>query len=228
MERKAKTRVLEVHSAVRNDILTGRLLPGERLSPAVMAQQYGVSLSVVREALTRLAEQGMVVSQPQQGFQVMPLSREDLMDLTTTRLDIETLALRRSVQRGDVEWRSRLVAAHYVLENTEQFAQQDPPVLSEDWARAHHDFHALLLSACGSQRLLEIAETLRDSAEVYRRWSSPLGNRTSRDIAAEHRAILEAVQAGEPDVAAARLSAHISHTTDVLLKHVEAEADEGA
>lgn len=228
MERKAKTRVLEVHSAVRQDILTGRLLPGEKISPSVMAQRYGVSLSVAREALTRLGEQGMVVSLPQQGFQVMPLSREDLIDLTSTRLDIETLAVRRSVQRGDVEWRSRLVAAHYVLENTEQYAQLDPPLLSEDWARAHHDFHEVLLSACGSSRLLEFAESLRDSAEVYRRWSSPMGAGVNRDIGAEHRAILEAVQVGDADLAATRLAEHIAHTTQVVLEHGEATVAEEA
>ena len=77
--RKEKTRVLEVYSSIRREILNGRLRPGEKLGPAVLSQQYGVSLSVVREALTRLAEQGLVVSQPQQGFQVTPISREDLI-----------------------------------------------------------------------------------------------------------------------------------------------------
>jgi DNA-binding GntR family transcriptional regulator len=218
-EPKAKTRVLEVHSAIRRNILNGRLRPGEKLSPSVLAQEYGVSLSVVREALTRLAEQGLVVSQPQQGFQVTPISREDLLDLTATRLDIETLALGRSVERGDVEWRSELVAAHYVLEHTPQFENADPPVLREEWARAHQVFHAQLLRACGSVRLLEIAESLRDSAELYRRWSSPIGGDTKRDIAGEHRGILEAVQAGDAELAVARLSAHIEHTTSVLLDH---------
>jgi DNA-binding GntR family transcriptional regulator len=208
-----------VHSAVRRDILNGRLLPGEKLSPSALAQQYGVSLSVAREALTRLGEQGLVISQPQQGFQVIPLSREDLLDLTATRLDVETLAVRRSVELGDVEWRSRLIAAHYVLEHTEQLEEVDPPVISEQWARAHHDFHELLLSACGSKRLLEIAESLRDSAEVYRRWSSPLGGRNGADIAGEHRQILEAVQSGDAERAAAELAGHISHTTDVLIRH---------
>lgn len=216
---KAKTRVLEVHAAVRRTILNGRLRPGERLGPSVLAQEYGVSLSVVREALTRLAEQGLVVSQPQQGFQVTPISKQDLLDLTSTRLDIETLALRRSVERGDVGWRSGVVAAHYVLESTIQYESVDPPILNEGWARAHQTFHAELLAACGGTRLLEFAKSLRDSAELYRRWSSPIGGDTERDIAGEHRDILHAVQALDADLAARLLAAHISHTTDVLLDH---------
>jgi len=219
MERRPKTRSAEVYTSVRTAILNGQFLPGSRLGPSVLSQQYGVSLSVVREALTRLAEQGLVVAQPQLGFQVVSISREDLLDLTSVRLDIETLALRRSVDQGDVEWRSGLLAAHYVLEHTPQYDPPDNPSLNEDWARAHAVYHAQLLSACGSLRLLEIANSLRDSADLYRRWSQPIGGDTSRDIAGEHRSILEAVQDGDANLASERLAAHISHTTNVLLNH---------
>ncbi len=219
VEGRAKTRVLEVHASIRHSILNGRLRPGEKLGPAVLAQEHGVSVSVVREALTRLAEQGLVSSQPQHGFQVVPISREDLLDLTSVRLDIETLALRRAVERGDVEWRSGLVAAHYRLEHTVQFETLEPPTMNEDWARAHAAFHHHLLVACGSARLLDIAESLRDAADLYRRWSSPIGGDTHRDIVGEHRAIFEAAQAGDSERAVQTLSEHIAHTTNVLLKH---------
>lgn len=219
-ERKAKTRSEEVYSAVRVAILNGLYTPGEKLSPSVLSQEFGVSLSVVREALTRLAQQGLVVSQPQIGFQVTPISREDLLDLTSVRLDIETLALRRSVENGDLEWRSELLAAHYVLEHTPQHVEEEGRrIHSEDWQRAHALYHERLLAGCGSTRLLEIASSLRDSADLYRRWSEPIGGDVTRDIAGEHRAILEAVQAGDPDLAVEKLAAHISHTTNVLLKH---------
>lgn len=217
--RVQKTRVLEVHASVRSDILHGRLRPGERLGSSVLSTQYGVSLGVVREALTRLGEQGLVVSQPQQGFQVTPISLEDLLDLTSVRLDIETLALRRSVERGDVAWRSVLVAAHYVLEHTARYDDLEPPTMNEDWATAHKAFHHQLISACGSVRLLEIAESLRDSADLYRRWSSPIGGDTGREIVGEHQAIFDAVQAGDADRAVDELHQHIAHTTKVLLKH---------
>lgn len=217
---RPRTRVAEVHAEIRDAILGGRLKPGERLSPGVIAQDSGVSLSVVREALTRLAEQGLVLARPRQGFQVIDLSREDLLDLTATRLDIETLAARRSVERGDVGWRADVLAAHYKLEHTPQFVEgSTPPVLTEEWARAHEEFHHLLLAACGSNRLLDIAETLRTAAEVYRRWSTPMAGTAKRDIAGEHRAILEAVQAGDAELAAKNLATHISHTTDVLIEH---------
>lgn len=206
---------------MRRDILGGVLRPGARLSPHALAEQHGVSLGVVREALTRLGEQGLVVSQPQQGFQVVPLSRDDLLDLTSVRLDLETLALRRSVELGDVVWRSNVIAAHHILQRTPPWDPDragDPMAVNEDWARAHQHFHLLLLSACGSRRLLEIAEGLRDAAEVYRRWSTPIAG-GKRDVDGEHRAILDAVAEGNVDVAVAALARHIAHTTDVLIDH---------
>lgn len=215
-ELRAPTRSVHVHGEVRRDILGGVLRPGSRLSPLTLAERYGVSLGVVREALTRLGEQGLVLSQPQLGFQVLPLSRADLLDLTSVRLDLEPLALRRSVEQGDVEWRSRLIAAHHVLERTP--SHDVDGAFNEEWPVAHRAFHLQLLAGCGSRRLVEIASTLRDAAEVYRRWSTPLGSEP-RDVAGEHRAILEAVEAGDPDLAAERLARHIAHTTDVLIEH---------
>jgi DNA-binding GntR family transcriptional regulator len=185
-----------------------------------LAAEYGVSLGVVREALTSLAEQGLVVSQPHHGFQVTPISRADLLDLTSVRLDIETLALRRSVLTGDVEWRTALVAAHYRLEHTQQTEPGvEPIVMSEDWVRAHKVFHDQLLSACGSRRLLEMAESLREAADLYRRWSVPIGRDRPRDVVSEHRELFHAAQGGDADLAVQHLVEHISRTTDVLLEH---------
>lgn len=224
---RAKTRSEEVYAAVRREILAGRLRPGERLGPAVFAERLGVSLGVVREALTRLAEQGLVVAQPQIGFQVAPVSAEDLLDLTAVRIDVETLALRRAVESGDVSWESALVGAHHVLERTAQYLPDDPLVYTEEWARAHADYHEALLSACGSPRLLEIANSLRDSSELYRRWSQPDGAADTRDIAGEHRGILDAVLSRDADRAVSALRAHIQYTTDVLLELEFGEAAAG-
>jgi DNA-binding GntR family transcriptional regulator len=106
----------EGQDAGRREILRGALPLGERLSPSAMAQEYGVSLSVVREALTRLAEPRVLAAAARvHGHHDLA---GDLLDPTSVRIDIETLALRRSVANGDVEWRTALVAAHYRIEQT--------------------------------------------------------------------------------------------------------------
>ena len=221
--RVMKTLNGEIFARVRSDILAGHLRPGARLRPAELAQEHSVSLSVVREALTRLAEQELVDWVPQTGFRVAPLSVEDLKDLTNVRLDIEVLAIRYAVQRGDVTWEGRVLAAHHVLERTPQFDPDDPDRFTEEWVEAHANFHNMVLSGCDSRRLIDIAAGLRDGAELYRRWSHALTHDYDRDIPAEHRSVLKAVLERDEAAAVQALQEHIRHTTDVLLDDVEAE-----
>jgi DNA-binding GntR family transcriptional regulator len=218
-----KTLNAEIFARVRSDILAGHLRPGARLRPAELAQEHSVSLSVVREALARLAEQELVDWVPQTGFRVAPLSVEDLKDLTDVRLDIEVLAIRYAVQRGDVTWEGRVLAAHHVLERTPQFDPDDPDRFTEEWVEAHANFHNMVLSGCESRRLIDIAAGLRDGAELYRRWSHALTHDYDRDIPAEHRSVLKAVLERDEAAAVQALQEHIRHTTDVLLDDVEAE-----
>ncbi|MBD0424630.1 GntR family transcriptional regulator [Streptomyces sp. TRM S81-3] len=207
----------DVRARLRADILSGRLLPGYRLKFPELGTRYDASVSVLREALVRLAEQGLVRSEPHQGFVVTPLSREQLWELTEARVELETLVLRRSVVEGDLAWESRLVAAHHTLERTPYTAEGDDQRVDDDWATAHAAFHEALLAGCTNQRLLRMALGLRDEAELYRRWSQPLGDEPGRDLTGEHRALLEAALTRDPDAAAAALCAHVRHTTELLL-----------
>ncbi|WP_375002493.1 FCD domain-containing protein [Aeromicrobium sp. CTD01-1L150] len=219
---RASTEV--VHSRMRADVLAGVYSPGEKLKFADLCERYAASVAVVRESLTRLVEQGLAVSEPRIGFRVTPLSLEDLLDLTATRCDIEGLALGHAVDRGDVEWESRLVAAHHVLERTPLLADDDPPRVSDQWEAAHAAFHAALIEGCGSQRLLCMTESLRDASELYRRWSRPFDK--DRDVAAEHRGLLEAALARDADLAVTRLRDHFGRTAEILQEHLIDRTDE--
>ena len=90
----ATTRNGEALIRLRADILAGRVIPGQKLAFADLCSRYGVSVGVIREALSRLVEQGLVSSTPQQGFSVAAISRTDLHHLTEARCEIESLALR--------------------------------------------------------------------------------------------------------------------------------------
>ena len=112
------TRAEHVHATLKTEILGGVLLPGTRLRVVELAERFSVSQTVVREALTRLAEQRIVEASPQQGYRVAPLTLADLNALTETRVHIEGLALRLAVVRGDVSWETEVVAAHHQLTRT--------------------------------------------------------------------------------------------------------------
>ena len=105
----AKTLAEDIYQRIRSDILGGRLVVGQRLKLASMAADYGVSLNIVREALSHLASDKLVKTQPQQGFSVTALTAEELQDLTFVRVSIESLALARAIEHGGVDWEAALL-----------------------------------------------------------------------------------------------------------------------
>jgi DNA-binding GntR family transcriptional regulator len=212
-----------VYARLRADILGGQLRPGQRLPFATLCVQYGTSVGVLREALARLTEQGLVLNEPQHGFRIASVSAADLMDLTTARCEVESAVARSAVTSGDLAWESQLVAAHHVLAGTPQRLPGDPKQFNDAWAQAHRDFHTTLLDGCPSPRLRSIAASLRDAAELY--WQPslrPIGHETRRDVGSEHQHILDAVVARDHDQVVNLLQAHIRRTTEVLLNNNEA------
>lgn len=179
-------------------------------------------MSVIREALVRLAEQHLVVLLPNQGFRVAEISREDLINLTELRIMLEGLALRRSIEHGDMEWEAKVVSTHHVLERAELHREGEPGTTAE-WSAAHAAFHDALGTACGSPRMIAMVRGLRDSSELYRQLSGAGGAEAKRDIPAEHRELMELACDRRADEAVAALERHFQRTTDLLLQAVLAE-----
>lgn len=218
----ATTRALLVHAQLREDVLAGVLLPGQRLRLVELAGRFSASQSVIREALTRLAEQGLAVATPQQGFRVTPLSISELDELTDARVEIETLVLSRAVRRGDLEWESSIVAAHHQLANTPKTAITGE--LNSAWFSAHERFHQQMLRGCGNNRLYAVAISLRDAASPYRRWSHPIGHDHERDVDLEHHQLLDAVLARDETASANLLAQHIQSTSNSLRSVAERDS----
>ena len=106
------TRTEEVYAVLRADLLNCVFTPGQKLKVLDLAERFGVSQSVIREALLRLTEQDLLVAEPQRGVRVRDLSVDDIAALTEARVLVETQALRWSIARGDLSgrplyWRSR-------------------------------------------------------------------------------------------------------------------------
>jgi DNA-binding GntR family transcriptional regulator len=208
------TRTGEVYEALRTDILNTRIEPGSKLKIAELGTRFGVSLSVVREALTRLGAHGLVVANPQRGFSVIELSINDLDDLTNTRMQIEPMAMRDAVVHGGLTWEQGVVSAHHRLERTEVYL--GPDRVNPEWLDAHRAYHQALVVGGSSPRLRAIANALRDNAELYRMWSRTWAHDVDRDLAAEHRAIMTAAINADADAAAEALSEHIARTAAAI------------
>ena len=114
----ANTRTEEVYDSLRSDLLNGTIAPGDKLKLVELATRFAVSQSVVREALTRLTEQGLVIATPQRGFRVRELSVRDIAELTEARIQIESITLQMAIERGDMRWETDVLTTHHILERT--------------------------------------------------------------------------------------------------------------
>ena len=215
-EERPRSLTSAVQERLRADILSTRLLPGQKLHIAGLAKQFSVSLAAVREALSRLVADGLVQASDQRGFRVSPVSLADLKDVTQTRIDIEGLALRRSIERGDLMWLTSVEAAWDSLKAVPHRYPDDPTVHYEEWVVRHRLFHRALVNACGSPWMLGFRDVLHEQSERYRRLSIRREVGRPRDVEAEHAAIAEATLKRDADAAVAALSHHFSITMEFV------------
>jgi DNA-binding GntR family transcriptional regulator len=207
------------YEGLRADLLACRILPGAKLKIQELCSQFSVSLGAIREALSRLTSEGLVVAEPQRGFRAAPISAADLTDLTMVRIEIDSLCLKRAIASGDVGWESHLVAATHRLARTPERVPEDPARSNDAWAEAHAAFHLALMEGCGSPWLLHLHALLYAQSERYRRLSVPFAA-NGRDVNAEHQAIVVAALARDSKTAVRLLAAHLQATTRILLDAV--------
>lgn len=216
MKTKGETRAGDVLLRIRDDILTCRLTPGEKLRFEALKDRYEVSFSTLREALSRLTEEGLVLSEGQRGFSVAPVSVSDLHDLTNARVLLDRELMRLSMQYGDDSWEAGILAGYHRMERLEQ-RLGETYYLDEEWSVLHSRFHMALVSASGSPLLLEMRQKLFDRAHRYRRMSSQFRSHW-RPKDAEHKAIRDAVLDRSPE-ALDLIERHIRETTDNVLTY---------
>lgn len=212
----AMTLAEKAYDALRRDIVTGALKPGQPLRMAQLSQRYDMGFSPLREALNRLQAERLVTSVALKGFSVASLSMEEMWDATQTRILIEGRALRLSIERGGDEWEAGIVGALHAL-----LLQAARSTASEADARLlearHHAFHQALLSACGSGWLMEFFQRLYLESERYRHpMLAPRPGEQARDVQAEHEALARATLSRDADLASALLADHYRRTAQRL------------
>jgi len=211
------------YSLLRQDIIAGTFAPGLPLRLAQLQAKYDIGFSPLREALTRLTAERLVMAESMRGFRVAPLSREDLRDTMGTRIFIETEALRRSIEFGDYDWEARVVSTLHALGRQLTRNEPDDPENLEALEERHRDFHFALVSASGSRRLEQIIDSLYLGSVRYRLLRPPKGSALpKRNLAAEHGAIAEAAISRNAQLASDLLSAHYRLTQESLeAAHIE-------
>lgn len=229
MSQSTKPQAIGAYDLLRQEILHGTLMPGERLRVADLNNRYDLGLTPIREALVRLASEGLIVSENHRGARVREATVGELHDLIRTRQEIERLCLTEAIARGDAAWEGEIMRAYHVLSRAPMPSDGGDYEAAALWEGHHRAFHFALVSACGSHWLLQFWNTLADHSERYRklrllRRSDP--DAGVRDINAEHARIMEAVIARDTATAVALMNTHISATGAAVRKLIEAGTPE--
>ncbi|MBX3708870.1 MAG: FCD domain-containing protein [Gammaproteobacteria bacterium] len=213
-----ETFVDKIFESIQEDIISNRLLPGQRLHIAQLAEQYNVGSGPIREALSRLLATELVVTISQKGFRVASISQADLNDIYKTRAYIESLALRLSIENGNDEWEANILAAYHRLSKFELEHKIKNTDDYKEWENRHRGFNLALINACNLQYLLRIQSQLYNLTERYRRQWLMAGIKQTDGLhyAKEQKRIMDAALARNVETAAKLLYKHYENAVKVI------------
>ena len=211
----------QIAAALRQDIVTGRLAAGMRLRQVEIAQRFGVSTTPVREAFALLQSDGLVRIDTHRGVTVFLPTMPDLIEHYEIRRALEMLAVEKAAERFQAEDAPALAA---ILD--EMRATSDPA----RYVERNQAFHLRLYRLSGRLRLVTMIEDLRNASLAYNHlYAAADVPRDAERLDAEHREILAACLAGDPERAAAAVRDHISQTILHIMRLLEAgeKTDQG-
>lgn len=207
----------QVFEALEGDILSGRLQPGESLNEQKLSDQMQVSRTPVREAIRMLEQTGLVEVTPHRGAVVLGISNEDFKDISTIRMYVEGLSAR---------WAAEHITPQQLQELTELVELQEFYLMKGRVTQINDldsHFHQRIYQASGSRTLSHILSELHHMIQWFREESFRAEGRAEKAVA-EHRQILEAVAAGDGELAERLMVAHIEKAKENIL-HLMAERD---
>lgn len=209
LEHKTISLAEQVFERLENDILTGKYHRGQVLTELKLVTDLGVSRTPVREALHRL-EQEHIIEITQKGIHILGVTEQDLKDIFAVRLRIEGMASYFAAENMTSE---QLAELKETLELQEFYVmKQDPEHIKTMDSR----FHQLIYRYCGSAVLNDTLLPLHKKVQKYRR-ASVEDNSRAQQSAQEHRAIFEAIEAGNADLAEKYTTQHIANAADHIL-----------
>ncbi len=217
------TEAYRVYLSLRRDIRSGLVEPCQRLRTEWLKSTYKASTSPLREALARLNAEHYVTAEGKRGFRVTDLDHNEYLSLIDLRHDVESSALRKSIDARTEDWEGRVLLAHHSLTKAriENLSDLDKVENRED---RHRRFHLELLSGCNSSWLLRICDQLSSHAERYRRVllrGTTIAPSYFDAVDGEHRDLFDYAMDGDADSAVDLLVKHRERSTIAVLNALE-------
>ncbi|HHF98072.1 MAG TPA: GntR family transcriptional regulator [Candidatus Aerophobetes bacterium] len=202
----------KVYKSLKKQIINEKLKPGERLLDTELASEFGVSRTPVREALTRLSNEGLVEIIPRRGVYVKRLNEKDIREIYQIRKVLEGLATKEATLFIDEKQLQRL---SFLLEKAEQ------SLSSENWKACMEfdiELHGMIISNCQNDRLISIMHNLSTLVHAFRMRLARDKER-ARQALKEHKAILEAIKARDAEKAKKMMMEHIEKAKERIFNY---------
>ncbi|MBN9083138.1 MAG: hypothetical protein BGP04_02940 [Rhizobiales bacterium 62-17] len=212
------TNSLRVYQELAQQILSGTLPPGHKLEEKVLAEQFGVSRTPVREALRELGARGLVDFTPRRGGVVATIGIPQLADMLEAECEIEGLCARLAAQRMTALDKGNLLEIH------RQAMQLGNARSEATYRRLNNEFHDLICEGARNQTVATTARELRERLAAFRQsQSSTLKERMERSNE-DHEAIVQAILAGQPEAAYEAMRKHNARLSSDVLRQLSRKA----
>jgi GntR family carbon starvation induced transcriptional regulator len=216
------------YEGVRRLILSGTVAPGEKLPLERLASQLGMGTTPLREALSRLAVEGLVIGHRQRGYWAASVSRAEFDEITDLRLDLEPKALALSIKKGDMNWEGRVVAAFHQLSRVTKRLAGEGAAAAAEWETKNKAFHVALIDSCANAWLLRFTSMLFEQSERYRHMSIAARAVPPPASELEHQELMRAALDRNVELAVRLLKEHIEQSADAGKKAIFPEPVAGA
>jgi DNA-binding GntR family transcriptional regulator len=205
------------HAAIRESIVSGSFVMGQRLVETQLASDLGMSRAPIREALQRLAKEGLVVERAHQGAFVSEFSSTDVVDIYNVRLGLEVAAMRLFMKRG--------ADTRPLRDCIEQMSRSADRGDIAGVVRAELDFHRAIVDGTGNKLLIDLFSGLEGRLLMVIAIDDAAFERL-HDVAAEHQPVVRAIEKGDELQAIAVFEDHLLSTVGDALERLGGDGGE--
>jgi DNA-binding GntR family transcriptional regulator len=200
---------------IRRDIISGALPPGTKIKLEQAKERYSISVSSLREILSRLTTENLVIAEGQRGFEVSPASRKELVELGDLRMVLEMHAIGLAFAAGNLEWEGQIVASHHKLSVAEGKLLAGDVSRTIDWVRYDWEFHQAIVSACNSATLMAALSSVFDR---FLRYHMLARSFRGQPVVDDHKLLFELAIKRDVEGARSVVRRHIQSGVDHILK----------
>ena len=207
------------YERLKLDIIRGTFKPGEKLLMSGLKERYDLGVGPLREALSQLVAEHLVVVISQKGYRVAPMSLAEMQDIYDARANLEAMIVGLAIERGDDAWEAQILAQSHTLSKVMDVTTREKVL--DVWDERHKAFHSAIAAGCGSRHLLQARTYLFDQAERYRHlWltQTVFSEEALALKRQEHAALVEAILARDAVRASSMMRSHLMTPVPIIVE----------